>query len=148
MQAIDFFSLAVTLSRQPGSAERRSAISRAYYSAFNRASEVIREIGIVLPKGAECHDKVAKILGNCGDNDVQAVGQKLESLRTNRNSADYHLNDPAPEKQGTVILNLHAAEQIILGVEKCIAGGEKANVQTRMKEYAGNTLRLTVVSSP
>lgn len=144
MNAIDFYRLTLQLSNETGAAEMRSSISRAYYGAFNLAAEVVRSIGIALPKGPECHDKVAKILCNCGDADVEAAGGKLDSLRAQGNAADYQLLDARTEKKPTVILHLRVADDIIQCLEQCLTGREKATVQPGMRKYAADVLRLPV----
>jgi uncharacterized protein (UPF0332 family) len=146
MNATDFYQLAVKLSNESGAAAMRSCISRAYYGAFNRASDVVRSIGVILPKSAECHDKVAKILSNCGDLDVETAGSKLDSLRTIRNAADYHLDDTRTEKKRTAILELHKADQIIQCMEQCFAGQPKESAHDAMKKYATEILQLRIKS--
>lgn len=144
MNGADFYALAEQLSAGSKPAEMRSAISRAYYGAFHRARELLVSIGIVLPKGPECHTKIPFVLENAGDADIAKAGSKLSSLRAVRNDADYALQKLEFEQKKTVVVQLQIANQIILSVESCFSGQPKAGTHAAMRDYAKDVLRLTV----
>jgi hypothetical protein len=62
MSPDDFLALAARLSASSGEAERRSAVSRAYYGVFHIARQVIEACGVTCPESAEAHDKISKCL--------------------------------------------------------------------------------------
>jgi uncharacterized protein (UPF0332 family) len=125
MDGEHFYALAVQLSSGMSAAELRSATSRAYYGAFHKAHELLQSIGITLPTGPECHQKVCFILGNSDDPDVRTVSTTLASLRNARNDADYDLAKTEPESKRSVVINLHRADQIICCIRSCFSGGAK-----------------------
>jgi hypothetical protein len=143
MEGDDFFSLAVRLSSGTSAAELRSATSRAYYGAFHKARELLERIGIALPTGPECHQKICFVLANADDSEVRTASSLLSSLRTARNAADYDLAKAEVETKRSVVINLHRADQIIGCIRLCFPGGAKANVATAMRDYARNTLKLS-----
>lgn len=144
MNGSDFYTLAIALQSAGGPAELRSATGRAYYGAFHRASEMLLSIGIRLPAGPECYTKIRMILSQARDTDVIEAADKLNSLRTRRNKADYDLTDPAPEVPKTVSLNLARARQIIDCIDACFPGKPKASIHAELRSYARDTLRLDV----
>jgi uncharacterized protein (UPF0332 family) len=74
-------------------AEKRSAISRAYYGAFHVAVECLASLGIEATQSSHSHVVVRNGLNNCGDPDIELVGADLTTLYTNRLRADYRLGD-------------------------------------------------------
>jgi uncharacterized protein (UPF0332 family) len=144
MEGDDFLSLAVRLSSGTSAAELRSATSRAYYGAFHKARELLESIGIALPTGPECHQKICLVLANADDPDVRTASSILSSLRTARNSADYDLAKAEVETKRSVVINLHRADQIMGCMRLCFAGGAKAGVHDALRNYARNILKLQV----
>jgi uncharacterized protein (UPF0332 family) len=144
MDGDHFYTLAVQLSSGTHAAEFRSATSRAYYGAFHKARELLESIGITLPPGPECHQKVCLILGNANDPDVQKASSKLTSLRKARNDADYDLAKVEAETKKSAVFNLHRADQIMGCMRLCFAGCAKAGVHDALRNYARNILKLQV----
>jgi uncharacterized protein (UPF0332 family) len=144
MEGDDFFRLAVQLSSGTTPAELRSATSRAYYGAFHKTRELLESIGITLPAGPECHQKVCFVLANAGDPDVRTASSLLSSLRTARNAADYDLAKAEAETKRSAAINLHRADQIIGQIRLCFPGGAKAGAHGAMRDFARDTLKLPV----
>jgi uncharacterized protein (UPF0332 family) len=91
MNPDEFLDLAIRLSSAAGEAERRSAVSRAYYGVFHASRVLIEACDVIVPQSAEGHRVVIWCLQNSLDADLETAGRKLDSLRTIRNQADYRL---------------------------------------------------------
>jgi uncharacterized protein (UPF0332 family) len=147
MTGDDFYVLAtdLLLSENSTAARLRTSVSRAYYAAFHRASALLSSIGIVLPKGAECHSKLVYVLSNSSDADVAIVGTKLAALRRARNEADYDLSKATMENAAKVEFQMRVASEIIACIDECLAGGSKVAVHPSLRKYASEVLRLPVL---
>lgn len=66
----------------------RSAISRAYYSAFLQAEDFLRRMSVYLVTDKK-HQELLQILADSGDTDVNEASAMLGDLRDERNRADY-----------------------------------------------------------
>jgi uncharacterized protein (UPF0332 family) len=79
-------------------ASNRSAISRAYYAAFNLALERAAAIGLdVQPSDEECGNQHAacwRAFRAHSDKKLRAIGTLGRDLRDIRNRADYEANLP------------------------------------------------------
>src|SRR5205809_4179227 len=95
MDERDFLALAKFLVVQTGQAAWRSGISRAYYAAFHVARRLLEDIGFVVPRAERAHSYLWLRLTNCGDATVQRAASNLNSLRGQRNRADYDLQQPS-----------------------------------------------------
>jgi uncharacterized protein (UPF0332 family) len=89
----DFIDLAARLSASASEAEFRTSVSRAYYGTFHAAIQVLVEAGISLPVGPESHHKVRLSFMECGEPAGFRAGSQLQTLRKQRNIADYDLQD-------------------------------------------------------
>ncbi len=87
----DYLSLAEELAeRDTDEAALRSAISRAYYAVYHRASAHVR-VHDVVPVGERLtHRKVWQVLQSGGDQERTDVGFRGRLLHQLRTSADYH----------------------------------------------------------
>ncbi len=142
MKPDEFLVLAVRLSASPGEAERRSAVSRAYYAIFHTARLVVEDCGIVCPSSAEVHDKLAKCLQNSGDADLAMVGDKLNMFRAVRNGADYRLHDQRFTSGKFVALQLASARETADALSE--AGKRLPTFRASVRVYAKDILKLTV----
>jgi uncharacterized protein (UPF0332 family) len=140
MNPEDFVALARILATGSGEAHWRSAVSRANYGCFHVALDFLSSLGVVLPRSAAVHDKVAYCLQNSGDADLTEAGRKLCSLREDRNLADYRLDRPAATK--SVAFKLREAEEIIAIIKHIRK--DAPSVRQPIREYARSVLRLTV----
>lgn len=129
MHPREFLILAKDLQQKAGSAECRSATSRAYYSAFHSAMLWLKTSGLGNPVRREAHQKVPMALSGSGDPDLMKVSQWLSSLRGWRNGADYDLGDKQVEHSSKVKGAIQTAEQIADSLNKLQADPSRsANV--------------------
>ncbi|MCI0357412.1 MAG: hypothetical protein L0211_02880 [Planctomycetaceae bacterium] len=142
MKPDEFLVLAVRLSASSGEAERRSAISRAYYAIFHAARLVVEDCGVVRPSTAEVHDKLAKCLQNGRDVELAMVGDKLNMFRAARNSADYRLNDQSFTNGKFVALQLAMARETADSLAASHA--RIPSFRTTLRAYARDVLKLAL----
>jgi hypothetical protein len=81
-----FLACAETLARAQDEASKRSAISRAYYAAFNVVRVFLR---VTPPPGSDSHKIVWDAALHDSRREVQSLGRKGERLKERRRSADY-----------------------------------------------------------
>lgn len=70
----EFLTLAKVLLRGSTEAERRTAVSRAYYAAFHVARLLLDDLGFDVPRGDRAHAHLWLRLSNCGEIDVMNAG--------------------------------------------------------------------------
>jgi len=91
----EYLGLAKELAGQavsPASQEAklRAAISRAYYAAFCKARNHLRDNeGHVIPLGGEAHAYIRDQFKNSPDQLRSQIGHNLDRLRRHRNRVDY-----------------------------------------------------------
>src|ERR1700730_7159317 len=76
--------------KKPGGV--RSAVSRAYYAAFQTACQFLEELNIHVPASTG-HGDVRNYLGNSGDLELAEAGSSLGTLHSKRIDADYRLSN-------------------------------------------------------
>jgi uncharacterized protein (UPF0332 family) len=112
-----YLELAERLALEGGEASKRSAMSRAYYSVFHLARQMITREGETVPERGEAHQFVWTALERQGKG-RRRLGQEGKRLRELRRKADYddslaqidkHLQDALLTARGAA--NLIAAEQ-------------------------------------
>lgn len=110
----DYLNLAKTLETDAknhnplGEAQMRSAISRAYYSAFNIAKDYLISIGKRFNGGAEVHRDIQIIFEDLSQQEsdknkkrnLAEISNELGILRSSRNKADYDKNVSGIDKKG------------------------------------------------
>jgi uncharacterized protein (UPF0332 family) len=97
MNPHEFLDLAGELATGMSEAEWRSAVSRAYYSAFHTARLLLKRLGFEVPTADRAHAYLWLRLANSGHTIVQRAGNELRDLRRKRNDADYDLERPIDE---------------------------------------------------
>jgi uncharacterized protein (UPF0332 family) len=140
MNPRDFLDVADELIGGLKEAEWRSAISRAYYAAFQIARQLLLHCGFTVPPDQQAHTFLWLRLANSGHPDVQTAGSDLGELRTARNKADYDLDRSLSHSTGAhqfqtaldiiQILELVAADEVIRG-----------RVTEGIKQYERDVLR-------
>lgn len=112
MDPRDFLDVALLLCGQakdaPGEAKHRSAVGRAYYSLHNVVTQVLAELGFNLRRDPSEHTKTSRYLVNSGLPAARQVGKFLESLRDERNEADYNMTAPGFDQRLAVFACLRA----------------------------------------
>lgn len=85
---------------------RRSAISRAYYAAYHRVSEVAKREGYRFDggRGVGMHLHLFEFLARLPDPDVKQAVKFLKTLKEQRVDADYRLDESVP---------MHLMEEVI-----------------------------------
>ena len=144
MDPDDFLALAAQLNSLGAEAALRTAVSRAYYSAFHSAVALIKEMGVALPVGPESHHKVRYCLMESGEPDGLAAGTSLQTLRKYRNVADYDLAASAEFNATKVRDCIGQARLIIDRLQRCREGGSGMRFRVKLRDYAANVLRLPV----
>lgn len=94
MEARDFLEVAKKLQDSENEAERRTAVSRAYYAAFNFVKGFLANAQITLPTAATGHERAHQYLLNSGLSEARKLADDLSALRLRRNDADYELLSP------------------------------------------------------
>lgn len=91
----EYFDLAQELAGQgltPTSqeAKSRAAISRAYYAAFCKSRNYLRDVdNRPVPKSAQAHAYTRRVFDSSSDKTRKGLAKNLERLRIKRNTADY-----------------------------------------------------------
>jgi uncharacterized protein (UPF0332 family) len=135
MKPEDFLILAKELHLSGNEAALRSATSRAYYAAFHKGREMLASMNFKLSTGPAAHGEICNYLQNSGDSRMEAAGQKLGSLRSIRNKADYRLDIQHVATHSNTSLHLADAEKIIdaLGATETISNVDK--IQGSIEAY-------------
>lgn len=147
MTGIDFLNLASDLSQSGDESRLRTAVSRAYYGAFHATRDLLYEVGIQLPRGEKDHAKIPYCFLNCGNPIGQELGKRLESLRIDRNAADYDLADNRFNNPVVVAARIQSAKQIFHLISLSRVEPGKSAVQPGLLKYARDILRLPVTKS-
>lgn len=134
MDPRDFQSLAVQLAGGTV-AQRRTAVGRSYYAAFNVAAAHLRSLGFRVRRGAAAHGEVQHCLSNSGDPDVVGVASEMSELHTARNRADYQMEDLAIELGPAVTQAVALAEKQIRTLDSAFAGPRRPQLQAAIAKW-------------
>lgn len=107
------------LPNTTGQAECRTAISRAYYSAFNLAGSLLDTLDIWLTNSGLCHTLLQYGLNNSGDAELQVVSQKLGTLYIERRKADYEMRNTRPEHPAHADTMNRLSDEVASAVRDC-----------------------------
>lgn len=91
-------------------------MSRAYYTVFHEARQLLRQCGFAVPKGEQAHAYLWLRLSNCGHPDLAHAGAELNDLRSQRNWADYDFDRPLD--QSTAADYVQAARDVVQLLEQ------------------------------
>jgi len=140
----DFMDLAARLSNGDNEAEFRTSVSRAYYGTFHAAVQILVEAGISLPLGPESHHKVRLCLLECGDAAGFQAGSQLQTLRKQRNIADYELRNSTNRDGRNAKSQVQTARVILRLLDACQQEPALTHFRAKVRDYAANVLRLPV----
>jgi uncharacterized protein (UPF0332 family) len=143
----DFVDLAARLSNGDNEAEFRTSVSRAYYGTFHAAVQILIEAGISLPVGPESHHKVRLCLLECGQPAGLQAGSQLQTLRKQRNIADYDLQDSINQEGKNAKSQVQIARLILGLLDACGQEPAWTRFRANVRDYAANVLRLPVAKS-
>ena len=135
----DFLPLAKQLATGSTEAEWRSAISRAYYAAFHVARELLQDLGFTVPRAERAHVYLSRRLSNSGDAQVQRAGSDLNTMRGERNQADYDLHRPA--SPGIAALRVQLSEQVIQFLDGARQEPTRTQITDAIKIYERDVLK-------
>ncbi len=110
------------LSTGTGDVECRCAISRAYYSAFLVGREFLSRIGLWITPTSAVHTTIQYALNNSGIAVLRVVATQLESLSTERNSADYEPNNPRTDSVAAATSAVNLVTTVIQMLDIIAAG--------------------------
>jgi uncharacterized protein (UPF0332 family) len=148
MEPLDFIALAIRLSNGRNEADLRSAVSRAYYGAFHLARQFVQDCGVRFHRkeihGAEIHQKVRYCLSHSADVDAMFVGDRLGSLRGQRNKADYDLDSAEFRSATNVAARIRAAQEIVDALQRCRMEPAFCQSRENVRMYSRDVLRLAV----
>ena len=98
-------------------ARLRAAISRAYYAAFCKCRNYLRDYkGHTIPIGGRAHQYVQNEFKKSLDRVRKRIGYNLERLRSDRNKADYEDSIGMADSMAKVDLAL--ADSVIVALSK------------------------------
>jgi len=139
MTGQDFLAVANQLAGGSTEAEWRSAVSRAYYAAYHVARELMEVLGFTVPRAERAHVYLSRRLANCGHSRTRQAGADLNSLRGDRNEADYDLHVQVTPQ--LAILHVRLAEQIVWYLDDARQEPVRSQVVDAMKTYERDVLR-------
>lgn len=139
MNPRDFQQLARTLVASTSPAQLRTAISRAYYAAYNVGVEFLEDMGFAISKTSKGHTQVEYRLNNSGNADVKNVAVQLGTLRIKRNHADYKLQDRTVENQKNAQALVQQATNMIQTLDTCCTGAQRQEIIEAIREYLRKT---------
>ncbi len=134
----EYLSLAETLAAGTTEAEWRSAVSRAYYAAFHVARELLISLGFRVPQAERAHSYLWLRLANAGAADVQIAGNRLNSLRRQRNRADYDSHPPLTQR--TAANEVKNAEDVIRALDAAAIEPIRTQITDAIKIYERDIL--------
>jgi uncharacterized protein (UPF0332 family) len=99
MNPRDYADLAAQLANQetPSAADLRTAVSRAYYAAFNVVVALLESMKVKPPADWGGHKVVAEAMRHSDDRKLREVAWELDDLRKARWAADYDMEDDGVE---------------------------------------------------
>ncbi len=105
----EYLILANTLRVNVDEASKRSAISRAYYSVYNRARLfATQKLGYVYREGEQSHNFMWSRFTGRGLNAIQMNGKRLKDIRV---KADY--NDEFPDIDDDLTSAFHYTNNVL-----------------------------------
>lgn len=129
MDPRDFLDLAARLTiKGAKAANLRTATSRAYYATYHFGARVLEQLNIHVLENHQGHRHLADLLQHAGDEDVAAIGTKLDGLHSARRKADYMLQDRAAEEPKTVQAHIKQARDMITSLQDCLTEPKKSRV--------------------
>jgi uncharacterized protein (UPF0332 family) len=135
MDPRDFLEVAKKLSQGGTAAEYRTAISRAYYATYHVGAEFLKGMGCAISDGPTGHGEVIRNLSHCDDLELAKVGSQLTDLRSQRNAADYYLDNKKYDNQRASQAVTVQAERMIQALDRCGSGSRRDDIAQAVKAY-------------
>lgn len=112
----NYLELARGLAQGSDEASQRSAISRAYYAAFNNARLWLDSQGVTFTSRESIHRQVWDEFLKSGATSQQQIGSTGDKLRARRARADYE--DAIVDLSRQVTIAIQQAEELLNGLSK------------------------------
>jgi uncharacterized protein (UPF0332 family) len=138
MTGRDFLSLAARLASGTEEADWRTAVSRAYYAAFHTARSLLTELGFAVPREERAHKYLSFRFSNAQVGRAARVGLDLDNLRTERNRADYDLDDPFDAADA--LQQVQIAQQMLQALDALGNEPERTALTDAIKTYERTVL--------
>jgi uncharacterized protein (UPF0332 family) len=140
MNPREFLQLAFKLKGGPSPAEYRSAISRAYYAAYNVGVEKLNEMNCPIDETRDGHTQVQFFLNCAGSRELSKASSQLNELRTKRNKADYQLKLLNAETSQNSEAAVIQADRIIKVIDTLLSSGpSREQITDKIKAYRNKT---------
>jgi len=139
MDPREFQTLASELVLRNRASDIRTAISRAYYAAYNVGVEILTELGFKISEGPSGHGEVRNRLNNSGDNEAAKVSSQLNTLHTKRLHADYRLNMKDIENQKTAEALVQLAGKMIKSLDACRSAPKRNQIIKAIQAWETKT---------
>ncbi len=132
MNGRDFLDTARHLAGRSSEADRRSAVSRAYYAAFHVARDLLAALRFRTPRADRAHNYLYVRLNNSGERRVEDAAYRLDNLRGVRNQADYDLHRPLrPNAAADAV----ADAEFVIQILDALTPAELAQITAAMRAY-------------
>ena len=135
MEGKAFLEIAQKLAQMRSEPALRSAVSRAYYAAYNCCIQLLNELGFKFEKGAPAHEKVAQYLSNASIDEIKTAAESLILLRKRRNQADYNMRKTEFQNHIICQLDLVNAQAIIALIEKYSREPFRTQLKNGLRAY-------------
>lgn len=144
MSGNEFLDLATQLLASTNEARLRTATSRAYYAAYHAARNLIVACGVEVP-WTNIHDKVQWCLQETSSSLLKSAGGRLGSLRSERNRADYNLDDSKFQKAKNSQLQVRVAVEIVTAIESVAGTSGMTQIREEIRDYAQGVLHWHLI---
>lgn len=124
----DFLPLAARLAGGSSEADWRTAVGRAYCTAFHVARRLLSGLQFRVPRAGRAHQYLVFRIGNSGESAVEQAGRDLETLRRLRNRADYDETPALTQPQAS------AAVQLTEGILRVLDATSQEPTRTRIRD--------------
>ena len=140
MNGSAFIQVAIKLAPSRDEAERRTAVSRAYYAAFHAGRDFFDDLGFRVPRAEAAHVYVSRRLSAATSvPSLTAVGNDLNTLRGYRNQADYDMHLAMSLEK--VAAGVEMAKNILAELAKKRSPAEQSALIAEIEAYETKVLR-------
>lgn len=136
--AIELLKLSESLAGNGTRTNLRTAVNRAYYSAFHYIWDFLNKLGVRTPENTIAYSLPKNILSAVPEEELNKCSRKLNDLYSARLTADYRLDKPIYEKKSNVLLQIEAARGIITAISQL---NRDENKVSELKNQAADYLR-------
>ena len=135
MEGKSFLEVAQKLAQMRTEPALRSAISRAYYAAYNCSIQLVGQLGFQFGKDAPAHEKIYQYLRNTGLTEMTTAADDLKFLRLRRNRADYAMESNDFQNHIACQFDLVRAQAIITQIGKYSKEPLRAQLRDGLRIY-------------